>query len=219
MPASTNTTFSAICRFAVGVAIIALVTHTWLVMGLVVPVTVAGSSMAPTLQGPRECYRCGACGREFAIGVDQLATVDPVCPDCGNWSDMVGLGQQRGERILVDRTAYLLRRPRRWEVAVFRLPVEDSQLCVKRIVGLPGEVVTIADGQLLIDCQAIEVPAGRRYELRPGDDQRLREGWQLGPAEYFVLGDNAAISDDSRSWPAGPGIDEKRLIGRPIGVR
>jgi hypothetical protein len=55
--------------------------------------------------------------------------------------------------------------------------------------------------------------------LRPGDEPRLREGWQLGPTEYFVLGDNGAISDDSRSWPTGPGIDEKLLIGRPIGVR
>jgi len=219
MPATKSTTFSAACRFAVGVAIVALVSHTWFVMGLVVPVTVAGSSMAPTLQGPRECYRCGACGREFAIGVDQLSTVDPVCPNCGSWSDMVGLGQQRGERLLVDRTAYLLRRPRRWEVAVFRSPLDENALCVKRIVGLPGEVVAIADGHLLIGCQSIEGRFGNLWELRPGDEPRLREGWQLGPNEYFALGDNAAISDDSRSWPTGPGIDEKQLIGRPIAIR
>ena len=46
-----KSTVSSICRLAVGVALVALVTHTWLVMGLVVPVTVAGSSMAPTLNG------------------------------------------------------------------------------------------------------------------------------------------------------------------------
>lgn len=214
-----HATVSAVCRLAVGVAVVVLVTHTWLVMGLAVPVTVAGSSMAPTLSGPRQCYRCGTCQRKFAVGLDQLASVDPVCPDCGSWSDIVGLGPQRGERILIDRTAFLLRPPQRWELAVFRSPVNRDELCVKRIVGLPGEVVAVSDGHLLIDCQAVAVPGGRRYELRPGDDERLREGWQLGPEEYFVLGDNAVVSDDSRSWPTGPGLDGKLLVGRPIGVR
>lgn len=213
------TTIAAICRFAVGIVLFALVAHTWFVMGLFVPVTVAGSSMAPTLEGPRACYRCGACQREFAIGVDLLPAVDPVCPDCGNWSDVVSLGAVRGERILVDRTAYLWRQPRRFEVAVFRSPVNRDELVVKRIVGLPGEVVAIADGRLLIGCQRIEYGNGHQWELRPGDDLRLGEGWQLGPREYFVLGDNGAVSDDSRSWPSGPGIDAKMLIGRPIGVR
>lgn len=219
MSAPKNATISSVSRFAVGLAVCALVAHTWFVMGLVVPVTVAGSSMAPTLQGPRECYRCAVCRREFAIGVDQLAAVDAICPDCGNWSKVERLGPAPGDRILVDRTAFLWQPPQRWEIAVFRSPVDEGELCVKRIVGLPGEVVAIADGRLLIDCQAIEVPGGKRYELRPGDDRLLSEGRQLGPSEYFVLGDNAAISDDCRSWPTGVEIDEKLLIGRPIGVR
>jgi len=219
MSAQKAAAVSAICRFAVGVTLFAVVAHTWFVMGLCVPVTVAGSSMAPTLEGPRACYRCGACQREFAIGVDRLASVDPVCPDCGNWSDVVGLGAVRGQRILVDRTAFLLRPPRRWEVAVFRSPLEGDELVVKRIVGLPGEVVAMVDDRLLIGGQSLAGRPGNRWQLRPGDEPRLREGWQLGPTEYFVLGDHGAISDDSRSWATGPGIDAKLLIGRPIGVR
>ena len=43
--------------------------------------------------------------------------------------------------------------------------------------------------------------------------------WTLGPSEYFVLGDNAAISADSRTWPSGPSVDAKLLIGKPLGVR
>jgi hypothetical protein len=43
--------------------------------------------------------------------------------------------------------------------------------------------------------------------------------WRLGPREFFVLGDNAEISDDSRSWLAGPGLDAKLLFGKPLGVR
>ncbi|MGD9635086.1 MAG: signal peptidase I [Pirellulales bacterium] len=219
MSVPQNATVTAICRLAVGVALVALVTHTWFVMGLVVPVTVAGSSMAPTLSGPRQCYRCGACQRVFAVGLDQLASIDPVCPDCGNWSDVVDLGTAAGSRILVDRTAFLSRAPRRWEVAVFRSPADKSELCVKRIVGLPGEVVAVTDGSVRIDGQSVVSPTGTKYELRAGDDARLQDGWRLGPREYFVLGDNSAVSDDSRSWPTGPGLDAKLLVGRPIGVR
>lgn len=219
MPAATNSTFPAICRLVVGVLLVALVMHTWFVMGLVAPVTVAGSSMAPTLSGPRQCYRCEACRREFAVGIDQLASVDAVCPECGNWSDLVDLGVAAGKRILVDRTAFVLRSPRRWEIAVFRSPVDANELCVKRIVGLPGEVVAINGDGVQINGQRVDPPKALHYQLRAGDEEQLGAGWRLGPGEYLALGDNAAISDDSRSWPTGPGLDENLLIGRPIGVR
>jgi hypothetical protein len=44
-------------------------------------------------------------------------------------------------------------------------------------------------------------------------------GWRLGADEFFVMGDNAAISDDSRSWQHGPGLDANSLVGRVWGVR
>jgi signal peptidase I len=219
MSSRVNNLIPAICRLAVGVALVALIAHTWFVMGLVVPVTVAGSSMAPTLSGPRECYRCDACGREFAIGIDQLASVSAVCPDCDAWSNIRLLGTRNGDRLLVDRTAFVARPPRRWEIAVFRAPSEDGPLCVKRVVGLPGETVAIRDGAIYVDGQRIAAPVRNSFAPRYEDNPRLREGCQLGPTEYFVLGDNSAVSDDSRSWPGGPGLDAKLLVGRPIGVR
>ena len=124
-----------------------------------------------------------------------------------------------GDRLLVDRTAFALRDPRRWEVVVFRSPVDESELCVKRIVGLPGETVALAGGDVLINGERIAVPHDLRYGVRYGDHDKLREGWRLGPEEYFVLGDNAEISVDSRNWPTGPALDAKLLVGRPLGVR
>jgi signal peptidase I len=219
-----NSTIYAVCRFAVGVGLVALVAHTWFLMGLVVPVTVAGSSMAPTLSGPRRVFRCEACQQVFAVGVDQLPHQLPddeiaACPDCGEWSRPAGSGVLRGDRLLIDRTAFAFRGPRRGEVVVFCSPDGEGQLCVKRVVGLPGEVVSTADGAIQVDGRPIQNPLGIAYDVRPGDPINTRASWQLGPQEYFVLGDNAAISDDSRNWPSGPGLDAKQLIGKPLGVR
>jgi signal peptidase I len=126
---------------------------------------------------------------------------------------------ESSQRLVIDRTAFALRPPRRWEVVVFRSPTDARQLCVKRVVGLPGETVSLAGGDVWINGQRIRKPRDADYETRYGDSVKSPSGWRLGPHEYFVLGDNAAISDDSRNWLAGPGVDAKLLIGRPLGVR
>jgi signal peptidase I len=209
--------FRTICQWIVGVFVAAAIAHTWLVMGLVVPVTVAGSSMAPTLQGPRRMFLCDACRFEFPVGLDQLVDGDrAVCPRCGEPSARrLGKSDQRGDRLLVDRTAFAFRQPRRWEVVVFNSPEDANQLCVKRIVGLPGERVSIRDGKIWIDGHPVSRPGGENYQLRFGD----RAECHLNPTEYFVVGDNGAVSDDSRSWLSGPGVDAKLLVGKPLGVR
>lgn len=213
-------TLYSVCRLAVGVGLVALVTHTWLVMGLVVPVIVAGSSMAPTLSGPHRDYRCDECREEFSVGLDQASPeLVALCPRCGKLSVQAASHDIQGDRLIVDRTAFAFREPRRWEVVVFRSPVDAGALCVKRIVGLPGETVALIGSELRIDGQRINPPHDLRYEFRYGDEAKLADGWQLGPSEYFVLGDNAAISDDSRSWLADPALNAKLLLGRPLGVR
>jgi signal peptidase I len=220
----TKSSLQSVVRLAVGVGIVALVCHTWLLMGLVVPVTVAGSSMAPALEGPHATYRCAACEKAFSLGLDQGSPeMAAACPECGRLVERAESVDVAGDRLLVDRTAFALRGPRRWEVVVFRSPVDDAALVVKRVVGLPGETVALAGGDVLIDGERIEaprdLPCPLRYSLRYGDHDELRDGWRLGPDEYFVLGDHAEISDDGRNWPTGPGLDAKRLIGRPIGAR
>jgi signal peptidase I len=215
-----HSSLRSICRLAVGVFLVALVMHTWLLMGLVVPVTVAGSSMAPTLNGPHLEYRCDGCQQLFSVGLDQTsAEMAAECPSCGRLSEKVVSHALTGDRLLVDRMAFAFRSPRRWEVVVFRSPTDESELCVKRIVGLPGETVALASGELRIDGKPVAVPHELQYGLRYGDHDRLSEGWRLGPEEYFVLGDNAEISDDSRNWPGGPALDAELLVGRPLGVR
>jgi signal peptidase I len=64
------------------------------------------------------------------------------------------LGDQRSgirDRVLADKLCTMLRDPRRWEVMIFRFPHDERRLYVKRIVGLPGEELTIAGGDVWID--------------------------------------------------------------------
>jgi signal peptidase I len=56
-----------------------------------------------------------------------------------------------GNRVLVDRSAFYWRPPRRWETVVVRSPENPDMLCVKRVVGLPGERVEISDGNVVVD--------------------------------------------------------------------
>ena len=203
-------------QLAVGVYVTTLVMHTWLLMGLVAPVTVAGSSMAPTLDGPRRVFHCDTCRSDFLVGIDQLVDAEQaLCPRCGLAARKASSSDVRPDRLLIDRTAFALRAPRRWEVVVFRSPIDASELFVKRILGLPSETVALWPGGVEIDGNAVPLPPATQWKLRPGD----RRDYRLGPTEYFVVGDNGEVSDDSRSWLTGAGLDAMLIVGKPLGVR
>jgi signal peptidase I len=140
----------SIVHLSVGTLVLALMLRTWLVMGLIEPVTVAGSSMAPALRGPFIEVRCDRCAHRFDIGAEfQTARVE--CLRCGYAKNSAeGLPVQRGDSLLIDRTAFEFRNPGRWEPVVFRSP-DDGQLTVKRVVGLPGESIQLRDGDVWIN--------------------------------------------------------------------
>lgn len=232
MTAARRSPLRYACQWTVGALIAALFVRTWLALGS----TVAGSSMAPTLHGPHRVFQCPDCQSDFSVDLDELPGGLPAfCPACDTRLPDVMTGRDvDGDHVIINRTAFLWRNPRRWEVVAFRCPEAADQLCVKRVVGLPGERVSFADGQLLINGQLERKPTpelrGVYYEVRDIDRPTLDQNsddptgpqtpfWQLGPDQYFVVGDNAALSVDSRTWLAGPGLDAKLLIGKPLGVR
>jgi signal peptidase I len=137
--------------------VVAGMTQTWLIDGLVIPYRVAGSSMAGTLLGVHRDVVCGDCGCPFFCGTDRLpAARRAVCPNCGSAAnDLESLPDVGGDYVLIDRAAFSIRPPRRWEVVAFRRLSQADQIVVKRIVGLPGEAIEIrhgdvhADGRLL----------------------------------------------------------------------
>jgi signal peptidase I len=119
-----------------------------------------------------------------------------------------------------DETAhYVFRGPRRGEVIVFHPPAPNSydRDFIKRVIGLPGEHVQVKDGRVYINGQELSEPYVRVAQTFCGGQQC---DVQLGPDEYYVMGDNRANSSDSRLWGPVPGrniIGKAWLIYLPIG--
>lgn len=102
-----------------------------------------------------------------------------------------------------------LRPVQRLDIVAFRFPPDPSQTFVKRVIGLPGEVVEIRHGQVFIDGRKLEEP----YLVR--ENHRLRDNFgpvQVPPDHYFVLGDNRDNSADSRYWGFVP---RANVVGTP----
>ena len=91
------------------------------------------------------------------------------------------------------------------DVVVIHDPGGSPELLIKRIVGLPGERVTVADGRVYIDGQPLNEP----YLTQP--TQGGGQSWVVPPLSVFVMGDNRDRSCDARYW--GP-VGEKYLKGR-----
>ena len=118
-----------------------------------------------------------------------------------------------GDNILGYRLAYLTEGPERGDVIFFYFPDDESQKYVKRVIGLPGETVTITDGKIYID-DATE----------PLDEPYLKEEWTRGTGpyvfqipedSYLCLGDNRNRSADAREW-INPYVTKEKIIGKAI---
>jgi signal peptidase I len=112
--------------------------------------------------------------------------------------------------LIVDELTYRFREPGRGEVIIFKYPKDPSQLFIKRIVGLPGEIIEIKDGQVFVTKNSETELLDESY--LPSDDQTLGNiKVILDENEYFVLGDNRMFSSDSRRWGSVP---EDYIVGK-----
>lgn len=107
-------------------------------------------------------------------------------------------GLHSDQRLVIEKLSFRFHGPRRGDVVVLHDPSGSSELLIKRVVGLPGERVTIANGNIFID----GVPLNEPYV----DQETLGGGrsWLVPPFHVFVLGDNRGASRDSRIFGAIP---------------
>jgi signal peptidase I len=99
---------------------------------------------------------------------------------------------QIGDRVMLDKVSYRLHSPRRGDVVAVSLPAEGS-LVVKRVMGLPGEVIQVRNGRVAIDGQTVSEPW---IVYWGGADT---EPLTVPPGHVYILGDNRGNSRDSRA--------------------
>jgi signal peptidase I len=112
-----------------------------------------------------------------------------------------------GERIIVNKLVYRFRPIERGDVVVFWYPRDPSVSFIKRVVGRPGDVVELRQGQLFVNGRRVEEgylsPRYRDEESHPPVE--VKKGY------YYVLGDHRNSSNDSRTWGEVP---ERYIYGR-----
>ena len=120
---------------------------------------------------------------------------------------------ETGEYIIVDQVTYRLHEPKRGDVVIFRFPNDPSKFFIKRIIGLPGEVVMLANGvTTIVDPETnSETVLDEEYLITDKTDDHL--SITLSSTEYFVMGDNRSASSDSRVW--GP-VPSDNIVGRAL---
>jgi len=112
-----------------------------------------------------------------------------------------------GERILVNKLVYRFRPIARGDVVVFWYPRDPSVSFIKRVAGLPGDVVELRQGFLFVNGKPVE----EAYLARRFRDQESYPPVEVKKGYYYVLGDHRNSSNDSRSWGEVP---EKYIYGR-----
>nr|WP_250566086.1 signal peptidase I [Adonisia turfae] len=122
---------------------------------------------------------------------------------------------QVNDRLVVEKLSYHLSSPERGDIIVFWPPAEltpegqPRNAFIKRVVGLPGDIVEVTDGKVLIN----DEPIDERYIKAPPTYQW---GPETVPTEsYIVFGDNRNNSVDSHAW-SRPFLPEDQIIGKAV---
>ena len=110
---------------------------------------------------------------------------------------------KNGQYILIDEVTYRLHAPERGDVVVFKAPPEPTKYYIKRIIGLPGDTVSITNGHITITNSAHPdgLVLNEPYIVHESHDTTTKT---VPADQYFVMGDNRSGSYDSRGWGTLP---------------
>lgn len=166
--------------------ILAFVFRAYIVEAFVIPT----GSMAPKLNGEHLELVCANCGYHYSVGLDREHEGWPprdstaCCPLCFSRDVTEKRDIQNpcfGDRILVLKYFYDFFEPQRWDVIVFKYPLDPSQNYIKRLIGLPGETVEIKGGNVYIT-----PPGGNKAEIARKTDKAQAALWMpVADTDYW----------------------------------
>ncbi len=116
------------------------------------------------------------------------------------------------EALLVDRLAYRRHAPHRGDIVVFRFPQAKGREFVKRVIGLPGDVVEESGGRVYVNGKLLAQWDTPDFDQAVGPEMSMAPH-RIPPGQLFVLGDNRAASLDSRYWGA---VDLENVVGEAV---
>ncbi len=135
------------------------------------------------------------------------------------------------EYIIINKLAYWIGAPERGDIVVFHPPVDEGRYFVKRVIGMPGDTVTLRSGDVYV------LPAGAEEEIKlpeeylternrshtfpgvsPASADQGDTSYHVPEGRYFLLGDNRLGSSDSRSFRVGdspqPFVEASHIKGK-----
>lgn len=115
---------------------------------------------------------------------------------------------QPGEFLLVDKITYRFKEAKHGDIVIFHFPQNPREDYIKRVIGLPGDVVEVMDEKVFVNGYELDEPYLSAAPLYEGE-------WEVPDETVFVLGDNRNQSSDSHSWGFVP---KQNLVGRALVV-
>ena len=140
----------------------------------------------------------------IAVVVNMFLIVNAVIPSASMETTIM-----TGDRIFGNRLAYKNHDPARGDIVIFKFPDDESQLFIKRIIGLPGETLEVIDGKVYIngDSTPLDEPYIKVDAIGDYGPVTIPEN------SYFMMGDNRNNSMDSRYWKQ-PYVFKDKILGK-----
>ena len=116
------------------------------------------------------------------------------------------------EYVITNLITLRISEPKQGDVIVFKAPTEPDKDFIKRVIGLPGDTVSVQGGQVYVNSKLLDEHLFLKDSVKTAGGAFLKEGdtVTVPPDSYFVMGDNRPYSSDSREWGFVP---KKNLVG------
>lgn len=145
-----------------------------------------------------------------ALIVDTKLIVNAVVPTASMYPTI-----QKKDRLIGNRLAYKNTTPQRGDIIIFPYPDDESEIYIKRIIGLPGETVELKEGKVYINGSLLDESEYLGADIITNPAPGTSGTYFVPFGSYFVMGDNRTNSQDSRYW-TNKFVSEDKIMAKAV---